>query len=599
MFAHPREHETECLKLHRDCIKRMETMPVEIVRDGKTIKLTPEQLVTTKLTDDDLVQNAETIYKLSSYLTQIHNFRNFLKGAGLDRKENLHSEENKLLLEEFELLCDKYAPYTQAVNALSFRCGLIQSDYYDVIDADTPQMRTFTKYYMDNRFAEVSTMLEDVLITEDFAYGGKSHINLVLEETGRKWRMDGELECARNALQQLGTKKEDLRYKFSDGREIEKSDAQVSGFDDGKDCYVVVFDEKDPEKRILLSPDDPTRLTRQLAGEKITLPASMPKEKGFRQEKYKSDKLMQQAVAARNQKLREREEALADHLAVFALKKGGAEAEAYKLDAQLAEMEAFRKRINDSQKAVWGGSTEFADLKKAVDDYCDRLDPNSVLSKKNPAYQPPTKKEMMAALNRIKNCAIFYTQKKERDKPAKGYGARTQERISIAEDLFKFVKGKKSVFLAERDQLKTTELVSKTEVRKITARNFSQMIANSQATIRGTSSREFTALQDALADYQKSVGGKSEGKQLRELRTAAKAYIKYKNDQGPDKWTANGKERVKIAKLIGKFSSISIAELTKQQPAPKRQVAQAQNNALNINNVNNGVPKRGRGILSK
>ena len=30
VFNHPKEHETECLKLHRDCIKRMETMPVEM-----------------------------------------------------------------------------------------------------------------------------------------------------------------------------------------------------------------------------------------------------------------------------------------------------------------------------------------------------------------------------------------------------------------------------------------------------------------------------------------------------------------------------------------------------------------------------------------
>ena len=176
---------------------------------------------------------------------------------------------------------------------------------------------------------------------------------------------------------------------------------------------------------------------------------------------------------------------------------------------------------------------------------------------------------------------------------------KTNERVDIAKNLYNFAKNKRSELNAPQNQAAARVAASKKQVREIAADNLAKMMENSQKIIWGKSSQKFTELQTALANYQESVGKMNETNQLRALRTAAKAYIKYKNDQGPDKWTANGKERVKIAKLIGKFSSISIAELTKQQPAPKRQVAQAQNNALNINNVNNDLPKRGRGILSK
>lgn len=283
VFSHPSKNIAELIKLHRDVVKQLDTLGTD-------------DLLKQDLSDKDLVDNAEKITKIARIMLQLQNFSNALEKYHIlnedhsvntgtisneingEKIDYTLTEEDKTYLDEYQYLCEKYAPYDKKIIKMDGKLGLIQNPYYAILDPDDPQVQAL---FLDDNAETYCTYIKEAEETAaDAEFSAYGNVGAAAEyfTTGLHYSQNhgGDVDLAKDYFKSKGIPEADLMVEYSDGTEPKqlKDDTGIRFFRGGEADYAKIYDKNDANHFLLIHADGKSHLINQLSGAEGTIGAS-------------------------------------------------------------------------------------------------------------------------------------------------------------------------------------------------------------------------------------------------------------------------------------------------------------------------------------
>ncbi len=221
----------------------------------------PEEMLGKELTDRELVDNFEKIYRANAITMQFENMRKHF--PELSTLPEGADEEMTQQFNEIQRIMDKYYILGHGFEGINDKLGCIEDDAYSIIDLNAPVSHKIASDVFNGEYStgsdECNTYFNDL--------AGADHEFFV-----------GEFSACEKIFKDSGVKTEDLVYNLydRDGNIIESN----KKFDIGKAredisqhprYSVTVFDKNDPENSLTVYGDAKPRLMNSLTADEASL----------------------------------------------------------------------------------------------------------------------------------------------------------------------------------------------------------------------------------------------------------------------------------------------------------------------------------------